>query len=175
MSKKSETEGGLKTSVKVALMLVLLVGLGLTAWAVTKPYRQGLPEERVERPENRGPAMGRPGTPPSPDERRQRMGEMADRMGLTDAQRAQMKEVMEQGRPTSQEDMEQRRAAMAKILTPAQQQQMRQAMAGRMAQRLEESRDSLSAEDFAALQKRMEDRMTRGGGFGGGRGGPGGR
>lgn len=179
--KKSEAEGKRRGLWRPLLAVVLVVGAGYLVWATVAPYRQGLPpKEGAETQWAGGPGRGGAGgdgerpASPTAEERQARFAEFADELKLSDEQRARMQALMAHPpeRGEGREGWEARRQAFEEILTPEQQEQARQIFRQRMAQGMERMRQVLSEEDFAALQRRIEERMERGGpgGPGGGRG-----
>ena len=110
---------------------------------------------------------------------------MAEELGLSDDQQAQMAKLREEIEADPNRDRSEMREAMQSILTPeqqAKQQEMRaereQQRAQRMAQRDQEARTVMSDAEYETYLKKREEaqarRAARGGGRGGRRGGPGG-
>jgi Spy/CpxP family protein refolding chaperone len=170
----STSLGGSK--LKIVLSMIVLIGVGWYGWGAISPYFRGMEPEpeagaTVTSTQRDGERRGRRDrSPPSPEERRAWMEQMAQELNLTEDQQEKLKAIREQPRPESREDWRQRREQMQAVMTEEQRQQARQMVRGRMNQRLERMREQLSPEDFETLRKRREERFNNYSG-GGGRGG----
>jgi hypothetical protein len=167
-AKREDAPGG--GWIKVLALVLILCGIAAIGWATLGKYftgiRQGAPMARVG--EN-----GARGAMPSPDQMRANMETMMTQVGLSDAQKDQIRAIWKDGPPKNREEMQARRVAMEKVATPEQQAKFRTLMGARMGQRMAEMQKKLPPEDFAALQKRIKDLQASGHGPGGpGMGGP---
>jgi Spy/CpxP family protein refolding chaperone len=162
----NEADGGngSKGRIKIVLLILLIFGLGWVSWSLYAKYN----------PKPARPTGDLLDGPPSPEQRRAQMLEIMNQLKLSDDQQRKMNALWAKGDPTTPEEWRDRMNAMRNLTTPEQQDQFRQIMASRMAQRMERVHRMLSPQDFAAYQKRIMARM-QGRGGGGGRGsGPGG-
>ena len=182
MKKKAPQKASkIPDSVKISVAVILIIGSIAYGWYTLKKYNRGLDTRgmiAMTRPDDRsgppGPGQreqSRPGERRGPDpERMQEMREqIAEELGLTEEQRAQIQALMSGERPRSREEMEQRREQMNEILTPEQQEKFREVMRerfrrmggrmrGMMGRRMETARRVLPPDQFKILEERMEER-----------------
>ena len=170
MNQKKTSNGSRKSVWLIMVAIIAIAGSVLFVWATVSRYG-GLPpkeeDPRVSSARPGGPMGGMGGVRPNPGERRdgppgrpsaeerqERFGRMMDNLNLTAEQREKVEAL--QDKP-----WQERRGAMREILTPEQQQQMRQTMRQGAGRRLERFRNVLSPNDFEDLQKRFERRQER--------------
>ncbi|MCX7766457.1 MAG: Spy/CpxP family protein refolding chaperone [Candidatus Sumerlaeia bacterium] len=184
LSKKTHNQrGAIPVWVKITLSVLAILTAVVYALSTYSHYTKGLPSERPSNPEFR-PDPGQPGPPPerrdgprerrfTPEERRQFAERMAKELNLTPEQVKKLEELREQGRPNSPEEARQRMEKMREILTPEQQEKMRQTFRrgfeSRMQRQLQRAQRVLPPDQFEIFKKRLEERRNRFRGPGGDR------
>lgn len=180
--KTNRLRGAIPVWVKITLSVLAILTAVFYALSTYSHYTKGIPSERPDSSEFR-PNPEQPGPPPerrdgprdrrfTPEERRQFAERMVKELNLTPEQVKQLEELRNQGRPNSPEEARQRMEKMREILTPEQQEKMRQTfrrgMESRIQRQLQRAQRALPPDQFEIFKKRLEERRNRFRGFGGG-------
>lgn len=163
MAKQNEEQSGLFNFKAIAAIIALLA-VAAYGISVYLPYTRGLEPLANDAEMSEGP----------PPDMRERMKTIATEAGITPEQQSKIEKTM----MNPSLSREERRAAMDQLITPQQQQVVREKMGSemraRMQARMERASKKLSPEGQKALQARAE-RMRQRFGRGGPGGGPGGQ